>query len=188
MFEVFQSDEPVDDDGVRAAALDVGDHGDATGVRLVLWVIQALAVGQCRKQHWRVPPQSGKSLSGTAPARLPSVSAQLRSYPPRSVGTSGNPGRFRTTVQVMAVTAMTMIAGVVINGCPRRQRTSSQAASMGRPTRRKTLSTTAAAISPCSRSWVIRRPPQAGQFQPVSALKGQTGNMKCGLCGSPRPT
>ena len=36
--------EPVGDDGVRAPALDVGDHGDAAGVRLVLRVVQALGV------------------------------------------------------------------------------------------------------------------------------------------------
>src|SRR6476659_9467971 len=188
VFEVFQSDEPVCDDGVRAAALDVGDHGNAAGVRLVPRVVQALAVGQCRKQHWTVPPQSGKSWPGTAPARLTIVSAQLRNYPPRSVGTSGNPGRFRTTVQVMAATAMTTMAGLGINGCPRRQRTRSQAASRGRPTRTKTLSTTAAAKSPCSTSWVIRRPPQPGQFQPVSALNGHTGNKKPGRWGSASPT
>ena len=48
-----------------------------------------------------------KSVSGTAPARLSIVSAHLRNYPPRSVGTSGNPGRFRTTVHVIAATAET---------------------------------------------------------------------------------
>ncbi len=64
VFEVFQGDEPVGDDGVRATALDVGDHGDATGVRLVLWVVQALGVGQCREQHWRLPPQSGNLRPG----------------------------------------------------------------------------------------------------------------------------
>ena len=39
VLEVFQGDEPVGDDGVRAAALDVGDHGDAARVRLVLGVV-----------------------------------------------------------------------------------------------------------------------------------------------------
>ena len=39
VFEVFQCDQPVGDDGVRPAALDVGDHGDATGVRFVLGVV-----------------------------------------------------------------------------------------------------------------------------------------------------
>ncbi len=65
VFEVFQSDEPVGDDGVRAAALDVGDHGNAAGVRLVPRVVQALAVGQCRKQHkWTIPPQRVRKIFG----------------------------------------------------------------------------------------------------------------------------
>src|SRR5215217_3668301 len=34
----------------------------------------------------------------------------------------------------------------------------------------------------------MRRPPQAGQFRPVSALNGQTGKTKSRLCGSPNPT
>ena len=54
------------------------------------------------------------------------------------------PGQLRTTVQAIAATAMTTIAGIGISRCPRRQRTSSQAASSGSPTSRKTLSTTAA--------------------------------------------
>ena len=37
------------------------------------------------------------------------------------------------------------------------------------------LSTAAAARSPCRRSWVIRSPPQNGQFQPVMSLKGHVG-------------
>ena len=132
VFEVFQRDEPVGDDGVRAAALDVGDHGDATGVRLVLGVVQALSVGQCRKQHWTAPPQSGKSCPGLHRPELSSVSAQLPRLPAReAVGTSGNPGRFRTTVQVIAATTMTTIAGMGINCCPRRQRTRSQASQHG---------------------------------------------------------
>ncbi len=32
VFEVFQGDQSVDDDGVRPAALNVGDHSDAAGV------------------------------------------------------------------------------------------------------------------------------------------------------------
>ena len=87
------------------------------------WVVQPLGVGQCRKQHLEVPPQSGKIFvrDCTGPV-IECISAAAR-YPARRVGTSGNPGRLRTTVQVMAATAMTTIAGAVINGCPRRQRT-----------------------------------------------------------------
>ena len=51
VFEMLQGDQPVDDDGVRPAALDIGDHGDATGVRLVVRVVQALGLGECRIQH-----------------------------------------------------------------------------------------------------------------------------------------
>ena len=39
VLEVFQGHESVGDDGVRAAAPDVGDHGDATRVRFVLGVV-----------------------------------------------------------------------------------------------------------------------------------------------------
>jgi hypothetical protein len=52
VFEVFQRDQPVGHDGVRATAPDVGDHGDATRVRLVVGVVQAHRIGQRRKQHW----------------------------------------------------------------------------------------------------------------------------------------
>ena len=66
VFEVFQRDEPVGDDGVRAAALDVGDHGDATGVRLVVGVVQALSVRAMPKtaltMHLRSPENLGPGL------------------------------------------------------------------------------------------------------------------------------
>ena len=51
VFEMLQGDQPVDDDGVRPAALDIGDHGDATGVRLVVRVVKPLGLGECRIQH-----------------------------------------------------------------------------------------------------------------------------------------
>ena len=51
VFEMLQGDQPVDDDGVRAAALDIGDHGDATGVRLVVRVVEPLGLGECRIKH-----------------------------------------------------------------------------------------------------------------------------------------
>ncbi len=51
MLEVFQGRQSVGNDGVRPAALDVGDHGDAARVRLVLRVVQTLRIWQCREQH-----------------------------------------------------------------------------------------------------------------------------------------
>ncbi len=57
----------------------------------------------------------------------------------------------------------------------------------GQADEQEALSTNAAARSPWRRSCVMRSPPQAGQFQPVRALKGQAGNRKRGLCGSPMP-
>lgn len=44
-----------------------------------------------------------------------------------------------------------------------------------------------AASSPCSRSWIIRRPPHAGQFQPVSNLNRHGGYSEFELCGSTSP-
>ena len=103
VLEVFQGGEAVGDDGVRAPALDVGDHGDAAGVGLVLRVVQALGLAAMpRTALESTSAVSEISSSGTAPARVQSVSAQLGGYPSRSVGTSGNPGMFRTTVQVIA--------------------------------------------------------------------------------------
>ena len=52
MFEVLQRRQSIGNDGVGTAALDVGDHGNAARVRLVLGVVQTLRIWQCRKQHW----------------------------------------------------------------------------------------------------------------------------------------
>ena len=61
VFEVFQGDQPVGDDGVRATALDVGDHGDATGVGLVAPGRTAPGHrGNAENSIWKVPPQSGE--------------------------------------------------------------------------------------------------------------------------------
>ena len=51
VLEVFQSDEPVGDDGVRASALDVGDHGHATRIRFLFGVVQPLSFRQGREEH-----------------------------------------------------------------------------------------------------------------------------------------
>lgn len=83
---------------------------------------------------------------------------------------------------------ITTNAEVVDTGLPLLRRTNTHASSIGRPTKRKTLSTTAAVRSPCRRSWVIRSPPQAGQFHPVSALNGHGKKTKLVLCGLPKPT
>lgn len=51
---------------------------------------------------------------GTGPQ--PNVSARLWAYPSATVGTRGNPGRLRTTVQLRAETTISTMIGVFING------------------------------------------------------------------------
>lgn len=48
-----------------------------------------------------------------------SLIGAARRYPSSSVGTSGNPGTFRSTVHAIAVTATTATAAIGITGCPR---------------------------------------------------------------------
>ena len=120
------------------------------------------------------------SSSGTAPARSASVSARARRLPVENGRDQRKPGQVAHHGPGDAATMTTTIAGIVHDRStaapphedPRQQR--------GSPTSRKTLSTTAAPRSPCSRSWVIRSPPHAGQFQPVSSLNGQAGNSESG--------
>ena len=44
VLEVFQGDQAIGDDGMRAPASDVDDHGDTTGVGLALRVVQTLGI------------------------------------------------------------------------------------------------------------------------------------------------
>ena len=58
MLQMFQSGESVRDDAVRPATPEVGDHGDAARIGLVVRVVQALGLGKCREQQANLPPQS----------------------------------------------------------------------------------------------------------------------------------
>ena len=176
VFEVLQSHEPVGDDGVRSAALDIGDHGDAAGVRFVARVVQALGSGNAENSIGRT--SAVRKIFGPGLQR-PEMRLYQRScgdYPPISVGTSGNPGRFRTTVQVIAAMTMTTTAGVGINGCPGRQRTRSHASSIGQADEQEDVVDDRG--GEVAVQHVVRHPQAAaaGQFQPVSALNGHTGN------------
>jgi hypothetical protein len=50
VFQVGQRGQRVTDDAVRTTALDVGDHGDATGIPLGCRVVQTLPTGQRGKK------------------------------------------------------------------------------------------------------------------------------------------
>ncbi|COX44910.1 Uncharacterised protein [Mycobacterium tuberculosis] len=93
----------------------------------------------------------------------------------------------RSTVHAITATATAIITGIGSAKSPWRRRSRTQLASTGTPTSRKTLSLMLAASSPCSRSWIIRRPPHAGQFQPVSNLNRHGGYSEFELCGSTSP-
>jgi hypothetical protein len=62
VIEMLERDQTVGDDGMRAPALDVGDHRHSAGVGFAFRVVQALGTRQCREQHWDLPPQSGDSF------------------------------------------------------------------------------------------------------------------------------
>ncbi len=51
MFEVLQRQQPVGDDRMRTATVDVGDHGHTTRIDLGLRIVQTLLGRQRRKQH-----------------------------------------------------------------------------------------------------------------------------------------
>ena len=116
-------------------------------------VVQALGFGQCREQHGMDLRSPEISLSGTAPARVGECISAVGGYPPRTVGTSGNPGRLRTTVHATAATMTTTIGRHGHQpACPVAGAPAARPAAAGSPMSRKTLSTNAAARSPCSRS------------------------------------
>ena len=138
--------------------------------------------------HHQRPSRNPLQFNTAAARRGGQASTPAGGYPSRTVGTSGNPERFRRMVHITAAPMMTTNAEVVDTGLPPLRRTNTHANNIGSPINRKALSTNAAGKSPCRMSWVIRSPPHAGQFHPVSALNGHAGNTKLGLCGLPKPT
>src|SRR5664280_1001935 len=64
--EVDQRGDTVGDDGMAAAASDVGDGGDTARVALEARVVQPLGGGCCRVLHGRPPVVGGEAATGAA--------------------------------------------------------------------------------------------------------------------------
>ena len=115
------------------------------------------------------------------------VSAQLGDYPSRSVGTSGNPGIFRTTVQAMASTAMTAIAGGRQDGRPGAIATGPRPASIGQADEKEDVVDDGGAK--ISVQQVVGHPEAAahGTVPAREELEGQAGKTKSGCADPPDP-